>query len=150
LELEAFEVPGDPPLYYRGDGQRRGGHTIGVRVHPPGGRAGLVYVPGAGGAEDALLRRIAPGDVVLWDGTFWTDDELLRMMISERTARAMGHLPILGPGGSLERFRGVAAARKVYIHVNNTNPILREGSPQRLEVEAAGWEVAFDGMELEI
>jgi pyrroloquinoline quinone biosynthesis protein B len=149
LDIEAFEVAGDPPLYYRGDGGE-GGHTVGLRVRPRTGGAALVYVPGAGAADQAVLDRIASDDVLLWDGTFWTDDELKRLGISRRTAKEMGHLPISGPGGSLDRFRGVEAARKIYIHINNTNPILRSGSPERLQAEAAEWEVAFDGMELDI
>lgn len=150
LEVEAFEVAGDPPLYYRGDGRPISATTVGARVRTPGARAALVYVPGAGGADAGVLGRIGAADVLLWDGTFWADDELVQLGISDRTATAMGHLPISGPGGSLERFRGLSAARKVYVHINNTNPILREDSTERGAVEAAGWEVAVDGMEIKI
>jgi pyrroloquinoline quinone biosynthesis protein B len=179
LEVEGFEVAGDPPLYYRGDGSgpaavsmqatppsafhpatasgsmttsgtRTPGSTIGVRVRSRGSSAALIYVPGAGAADAAILAGVGPEDVLLWDGTFWTNEELVRLGISERRATDMGHLPISGPGGSLERLRDVRARRKAYIHINNTNPILRAGSPERRAVEAGGWEVAFDGMEFEI
>jgi pyrroloquinoline quinone biosynthesis protein B len=114
------------------------------------GDAALVYVPGAGAVDPGVAERVRPRDTVLWDGTFWTDDELVRLGISERRAADMSHLPISGPEGSLERFRMVRTRRKAYIHINNTNPILRAGSPERRAVEAAGWEVACDGMEFEI
>lgn len=150
LEIEAFEVAGDPPLYYGGDGAAEGGHTVGVTIRGSESDSALVYVPGAGAADQEILDRIGRRDVLLWDGTFWTDDELVRLEISDRTATAMGHLPISGPGGSLDRFRASEAARKIYVHINNTNPILRSGSPERLQAEAAGWEVAFDGMEFDV
>ncbi len=169
IQVEPFEVAGDPPLYLEGlpagEGVSGGpgSHTVGLRVSSvePGanapepnvtapGAAALVYVPGAGAVDAGLLARIGPRDALLWDGTFWTDDELVRLGMSDRTAAEMSHLPISGPGGSLERFREVRAASKAYIHVNNTNPILREDSAERRAVEAAGWEVAFDGMDFEI
>ena len=152
IEIEAFEVPGDAPLYHQANGRpgAERGQVVGLNVRAPGQAAGLVYVPGAGRAERGLIGRIGPQDVLLWDGTFWSDDELVRLGISERTATAMGHLPLAGPGGSLDVLRDVRAARKVFVHVNNTNPVLREGSPERRAAEAEGWEVAFDGMELGI
>jgi pyrroloquinoline quinone biosynthesis protein B len=167
LRVEAFEVAGGAPLYYRrghpstvssqtlgmisGDSARSAsGHTIGVKIHSAESNSSVVYVPGAGRADESVLSQLSPKDTLLWDGTFWTDDELVQLGISERRAAEMGHLPISGAGGSLESFREVALGRKVYIHINNTNPILREGSPQRLEVEAAGWEVGYDGMEVEL
>ncbi len=156
LEAEAFEVAGDAPLYYRENGARPSGFTavagstIGVRIRSRGSPAALVYVPGAAAADPTVLARVGPQDVLLWDGTFWTNEELVRLGISQRRALDMGHLPISGPGGSLERFRNVHARRKAYIHINNTNPILRSGSPERLAVEAGGWEVAFDEMEFDI
>jgi pyrroloquinoline quinone biosynthesis protein B len=83
------------------------------------------------------------------DGTFWTDDELVRLGVSKKLARDMGHLPQSGPGGMLEALKPLAA-RKVLIHINNTNPILDEDSPERAVLQAAGIEVAYDGMEIEL
>ncbi len=113
---------------------------------PKGGR--LIYMPSVAQVDDACLALIASADVVMFDGTFWTDDELAR--ITGRSAREMGHLPVWGDGGSLERLAGVASARRIYTHINNTNPMLDEDSPQYRAVRAAGWELAEDGWQFEL
>jgi pyrroloquinoline quinone biosynthesis protein B len=87
-------------------------------------------------------------DCLLVDGTCWTDDEMARLGISKKRSRDMGHLPQSGPGGMLEVLKPLKARRKILIHINNTNPILNEDSDERRAVEAAGIEVAFDGMEI--
>ena len=84
---------------------------------------------------------------MLFDGTLFTDDEMIRKETGTKTGRRMGHAPIEGPGGSLENLAALPA-RRIYIHINNTNPILVDGSPERRKVETAGWEVAEDGMEI--
>src|SRR5262249_33070719 len=89
-------------------------------------------------------------DAVLVDGTFWRDDELARLGISDRTAAQMGHVPLSGPGGSLETLAGLARPRVILVHINNANPILLERSPEREAVVNAGIEVAYDGLEVEI
>jgi pyrroloquinoline quinone biosynthesis protein B len=86
--------------------------------------------------------------VLLFDGTLFTDDEMIAAGVGSKTGRRMGHIPISGPEGSLATLRQLKAARKIYIHINNTNPVLVEGSPERRLVEAAGFEVAHDGMEI--
>jgi pyrroloquinoline quinone biosynthesis protein B len=112
---------------------------------------GLVtYVPGLPRMDDGVLARFAASDVVLVDGTFWRDDELARLGISARSARDMGHLPLSGPGGTLEALAGLERPRKVLVHINNTNPILLEDSPEREEVLRAGVEVAYDGLEVDL
>jgi pyrroloquinoline quinone biosynthesis protein B len=88
--------------------------------------------------------------LLLLDGTFWSDDEFIRVWPEARTARAMGHLPISGPGGSLERLAALRRPRKVFVHINNTNPILDEDSAEHAAVREAGWEVACDGMTIEL
>jgi pyrroloquinoline quinone biosynthesis protein B len=168
LEVEAIEVAGDAPLYlsnghpreqagaapyWEGEGagtRSTAGVVIGVRIREPRADAALVYVPGVAAVNDGLRHRIGPRDVLLWDGTFWEDDELVRLGISGRRARDMGHLPLSGPDGALAALADVGAARKALIHVNNTNPILRRGSNERLAVEAAGWEVTCDGSEFRV
>ena len=87
---------------------------------------------------------------MLVDGTFWRDDELARLGISARSARDMGHVPLSGPGGTLEALAGLQRPRKVLVHINNTNPILLEDSPERGQVVRAGVEVAYDGLEVEL
>jgi pyrroloquinoline quinone biosynthesis protein B len=94
-----------------------------------------------------LLARCADADLVLFDATLFTDDEMILSGTGIKTGRRMGHMPIDGAGGSLQALADLRA-RRVYIHINNTNPILVEGSPQRQRVEHAGWEVAYDGMEI--
>jgi pyrroloquinoline quinone biosynthesis protein B len=110
----------------------------------------LTYVPGLARLDDELLSRFAASDLVLVDGTFWRDDELARLGISERSARDMGHVPLTGPGGSLEALAALERPRTVLVHINNTNPILLEDSPEREQVIRAGLEVAYDGLEVEL
>jgi pyrroloquinoline quinone biosynthesis protein B len=100
--------------------------------------------------DDAVLSRFATSDLVLVDGTFWREDELARLGISERSARDMGHVPLSGPGGTLEALAALPGPRKALVHINNTNPILLEDSPEREAVARAGVEVAYDGMEVEL
>lgn len=122
---------------------------LGLRIQAPSGRR-LVYMPGVPSVEQSWLEHLETSDLVLFDGTFWTDDELIRVQGSGRTARQMGHMPVSGPEGSLARLAHLERARKVYIHVNNTNPMLDEDSPEHRSVREAGWEVAHDGMEFEL
>ena len=125
-------------------------------VSPPPGAASspsrktLAYLPGVGSISDSLLERLQDADVLLFDGTFWKDDEPSRIPGLGRTALEMGHLPISGPGGSIERLAGLARPRKIYIHINNTNPILDEESAEHQGVRDAGWEIARDGMEINL
>ncbi len=123
--------------------------VLGLRIQiGDGGR--LVYMPVAPSIEESWLEHAQDCELLLFDGTFWTDDELIRVQGGGRTARQMGHIPISGPDGSLERLAGLKRARKIYIHVNNTNPILDEDSPEYRRVRDAGWEVARDGMEFNL
>jgi pyrroloquinoline quinone biosynthesis protein B len=100
--------------------------------------------------DDGVLTRFATSDLVLVDGTFWCDDELARLGISARSARDMGHLPLSGPGGTLELLASLEGPRKALVHINNTNPILIEDSPEREAVLRAGIDVAYDGLEFEL
>jgi pyrroloquinoline quinone biosynthesis protein B len=112
------------------------------------GRSAL-YAPGLGSIDDAVWRGMNAASCVLVDGTFWTDDEMVTLGVSKKRARDIGHLPQSGPGGMLEWLERLPpATRKVLIHINNTNPILDEDSPQRAELARRGVEVAWDGMEI--
>ncbi len=106
------------------------------------------FVPGCGDLDAALLTRLAEADALLFDGTFWADDELIALGIGDRTAREMDHLPIAGRGGSLERLAALPCQYRVYTHINNTNPILLEHSPEREIVTRTGVIVGFDGLHL--
>ena len=107
-----------------------------------GGR--LAYMPAVPAINERLLQLLETADLVLFDGTFWSDDELIRVQGSGATAREMGHVPISGTNGSLYALAGLRRPRKVFVHVNNTNPILDESSAEYRELRAAGWEVAED------
>jgi pyrroloquinoline quinone biosynthesis protein B len=145
LSVEAFPVPAGPPRFARGDEH---GHTVGLVLRD--GTSGTVcaFVPGCGDLDEALLARLAEADALLFDGTFWTDDELIAAGIGERTARQMDHLPISGEGGSLERLATLPCRHKIYTHINNTNPILLERSPERASVTRTGALVGVDGLHL--
>jgi pyrroloquinoline quinone biosynthesis protein B len=119
-----------------------------LRDRATGGVA--TYVPALARVDDGVLARFADSDLVLVDGTFWRDDELPRLGISSRTARDMGHVPLSGAGGTLEALAGLKRPRKALVHINNTNPILLEDSPERAEVVRAGVEVAYDGLEVDL
>jgi pyrroloquinoline quinone biosynthesis protein B len=109
----------------------------------------LFYAPGLGQIEPQVEAAMQAAEVVLVDGTFWTEDEMIRMGLSGKRAAEMGHLPQSGPGGMIEVLdRLPRSTRKVLIHINNTNPILREDSAERAELTAHGIEVAHDGMEI--
>jgi pyrroloquinoline quinone biosynthesis protein B len=143
LTVTAFTVPADPPRFAS---QELPGHTVGLMVRDDATGGVCAFVPGCGGLDRSLLDRLARAELVLFDGTFWTDDELITLGIGERTARQMDHLPVSGPEGSLERLASLPGRHKVYTHINNTNPMLIEDSPQRLLVERLGLAVGADGM----
>jgi pyrroloquinoline quinone biosynthesis protein B len=143
LSVSAFTVPAGPPRFASHEAP---GHTVGLLVRDEASGGVCAFVPGCGGLDRSLLDRLAGAEVVLFDGTFWTDDELIALGIGERTARQMDHLPVSGPDGSLERLAALPGRHKVYTHINNTNPMLIEDSPQRRLVERLGLVVGADGM----
>jgi pyrroloquinoline quinone biosynthesis protein B len=148
IEANLFTVPGKLPLYLEGDDPEIGiesAANVGIELSHDGAR--LVFVPGAAAVTEAMHERFACADAVLFDGTLFTDDEMLRSGTGQKTGRRMGHMPIDGEGGALQALRALSG-RRIFIHINNTNPVLIEGSPERSKVEAAGWEVAEDGMEI--
>jgi pyrroloquinoline quinone biosynthesis protein B len=147
-----FALSGSYPHYVDPQlaaGLPAGEAVLGLCLDTPGGRR-LTYMPGAPSIEKSWLEHLETSDLLLFDGAFWTDDELIRIQGAGRTSRQMGHLPISGPDGSLAQLAKLQRPRKVYIHVNNTNPILDEDSPEYRRVCDAGWEVARDGMEFQL
>jgi pyrroloquinoline quinone biosynthesis protein B len=148
LEVESFPAGGDAPRYLGGTDANVEAIGLVFRDHRTGGV--LTYVPGLARLGDDVLDRLEASDVVLVDGTFWSDDELVDLGISDRTARQMGHVPLWGAGGTLEALAGLKRPRKILVHINNTNPVLLERSPERDAVLRAGAEVAYDGLELEL
>jgi pyrroloquinoline quinone biosynthesis protein B len=143
LTVSGFAVPAGPPRFAGGD---HPGHTVGLLVRDESTGGVCAFVPGCGGLDQRLLDRLGQAELVLFDGTFWTDDELIGLGIGQRTAREMDHLPVSGSEGSLEQLAALPGPRRVYTHINNTNPLLLEDSAQRREVERRGLEVGDDGM----
>jgi pyrroloquinoline quinone biosynthesis protein B len=145
LAVEAFAVPAGPPRFATQDDD---GHTVGFMLREEATGKVCAFVPGCGDLNGVLLERLGEADALLFDGTFWADDELIALGIGTRTARAMDHLPIAGRDGSLERLVALRCQYRVYTHINNTNPILLEHSPERAIVTRAGVTVGFDGLHL--
>jgi pyrroloquinoline quinone biosynthesis protein B len=148
LEVEAFPTGGDPPLYMgNGAGSKITAMGLTIRDRDNGGV--LTYAPALESIDDDLAERLRASDVVCVDGTFWTNDELVSLGLAERDARAMGHMPLTGPGGSLATLEALPG-RAVLVHVNNTNPILLDDSEERAIVTRTGIDVAHDGMEIRL
>jgi len=153
VHAELFRVPGKIPLYLEDPSRppatdSETDETVGVELTHRSRRA--IYIPCCGKLTEQLKERIAGADLLFFDGTVFHDDELIREKVGQKTGRRMGHVPIAGAGGSLEALVDVAVGRKVYIHINNTNPIWRDESIERREIARCGWEVAFDGMEVRL
>ena len=149
LQIVPFAVPGKAPLYAEGGKVEIGaetGTTIGLEITHD--KARIYYIPGCASATDKLKHRVKGADVLFFDGTTYTDDEMVRLGLSQKTAWRMGHVPMSGEAGSLAAFANIDLKRKIYLHINNTNPVLVEDSAERRTVEKAGWEVAHDGMEI--
>jgi pyrroloquinoline quinone biosynthesis protein B len=155
LNVEAFPVPGKVALYLEdpaagpGFGTREG-DTIGLSITEPASGAAFLYVPGCAAIDRALALRLRNAPLVFFDGTLYDDAEMIAQGLSSKTGRRMGHISMSGADGSLAAFRGLGVKRPIFVHINNSNPVLREDSPERRAVEDAGWEVAFDGMEIRL
>ncbi|MCS6779547.1 MAG: pyrroloquinoline quinone biosynthesis protein PqqB [Geminicoccaceae bacterium] len=154
LEVRAFAVAGKPPLFLE-KAARSGpppapepGDVIGLEIRAGGRR--LVWIANCGRLDGTVLERCAGADLLFVDGTLWRDDELLRAGIAARTGREMGHVAVDGPEGVLARLGPVPAGRKILVHINNTNPVLLADAPERTLVERAGFEVATDGLAIDL
>ena len=150
LRYEAFAVPSKPPAYLMGLVSQWNEETVGYKITDGYSGRSLAYVPGIKQIDVGVAAVLGTCDCFFFDGTCWSDDELVAQGIAQKTALSMGHLPISGPDGSLAQLAGLRSVRRIYIHINNTNPLLIEDSPERRAVEEAGWEVAFDGMDFEV
>jgi pyrroloquinoline quinone biosynthesis protein B len=154
VTAELFTVPGKVPLYLEAghvETAAETGANVGTEIVAADKR--LVFVPGAAAVTPTLRERLARADVVLFDGTLFTDDEMITSGAGTKSGRRMGHMPMNGADGSLAALSGLQTGlgkRRIYIHINNTNPVLIDGSPERRRVESAGWEVAADGLEIRL
>ncbi len=151
VALIALPVEGKPGPYSAYRENPRVGDNIGLIFRDAGSGRQLFYCPGLAGIPPAVERVLGASDCVLVDGTFWSDDEMIRIGVSHKRASDLGHLPQSGAGGMAEQLaRLPQATRRILIHINNTNPILDEAGPERAQLVAAGIEVAHDGMEIEL
>ncbi|GJD89756.1 Coenzyme PQQ synthesis protein B [Methylobacterium hispanicum] len=151
LTVTLFPVPGKVPLWLEDETMEIGAETettVGAMIEANGRR--LAYIPGCARVTDKLKERIAGVDALLFDGTVLHDDDMIRAGVGTKTGWRMGHVPMRGEGGSVEALAEVALGRRVFVHINNTNPVLVEDSPERAAVEAAGWTVAHDGLTLSL
>ncbi len=150
LSAELFAVPGKVPLYLETPGATppivEGEDTVGLSVTD--GRHRMFFIPGCAAMTPALAARLRGADLVFFDSTLFADDEMIRTGTGQKTGRRMGHMSNSGPDGAIAAFEGLQVKRKIFLHINNTNPILLDESPERAVVEAAGWEVAYDGMDV--
>ncbi|SFK01023.1 pyrroloquinoline quinone biosynthesis protein PqqB [Celeribacter neptunius] len=153
LMATLFAVPGKVPLYLEGEVVETdlvGEQTVGVelRVSDGDGERRIYYIPGCARLNDALRARIAGADLLFFDGTLWRDDEMIRAGLGAKTGKRMGHMSMSGEDGSLAAFADLELGQKVFVHMNNTNPVLRPDAPERRVAQQAGWTIGQDGMEI--
>ena len=149
LTATLFPVPGKVPLYLEGESVQTdliGDQTVGVKLETNGKTA--FYIPGCALLNDDLRRRLQGADWVFFDGTLWQDDEMVRMGVGQKTGKRMGHMSMSGPDGSIAAFADLKIGKRIFVHMNNTNPVLRPDSGEKAQAEAAGWIIGQDGMEI--
>ena len=154
LEVTPFAVPGKVALY-KEDAQKGAdfgteeGDTIGLEIKDGSGTR-MLYVANCAGVSEELRSRLDGADLLFFDGTLWRDDEMIVSGEGQKTGRRMGHISMSGETGAMASLEGARIRRKVFIHINNTNPALLSDSPERREIESAGWAVAYDGMSIDL
>ncbi|WP_096700609.1 pyrroloquinoline quinone biosynthesis protein PqqB [Magnetospirillum sp. 15-1] len=153
LYVTAFAVPGKIALWLEDPSLPDFGSvpedTVGLHVRNGTGK-GFFYIPGCASLPPELARRLSGADLVVFDGTTWTDDEMIRAGFSDKTASRMGHMAMSGALGTMAAFAPLGVKRRVFVHINNTNPVLVADTPERRQAEAEGWEIGFDGMEMSL
>lgn len=155
LTVEAFAVPGKIALFLEKGGEKenygsRDGDTIGLKITETASGKSFFYIPGCAEIDAPLAGRIKGAALIFLDGTLFTDDEMVVQGLSHKTGQRMGHISISGPNGSVEAIKPLNIARRIYVHINNSNPVLDENSDARKIVDNAGWEVGYDGMEVRL
>lgn len=152
LRVTPFSVPGKVPLYMEsrraGDLAGSAEETLGLCIEHDGHR--FYFIPGCASMPASLRERLRGAELVFFDGTLWCDDEMLVAGVSQKTGQRMGHMSIDGAAGTIAAFDDLEVARKVFIHINTTNPVLNAHAPERAEAAAHGWEVSSDGMEISL
>jgi pyrroloquinoline quinone biosynthesis protein B len=154
LTVEAFAVPGKVALYLEdtssADFGSQEGDTIGLKITDPLDKKSFFYIPGCAAVDEKLAARLEGASIVFFDGTLFTDNEMIEQGLLNKTGARMGHTSMSGASGSIAAFSKLGVGRRIYVHINNSNPALDENSPARKTVEGAGWEVGYDGMEVRL
>jgi pyrroloquinoline quinone biosynthesis protein B len=154
LAVEAFAAPGKVALYLEdaaaADFGTQTGDTLGLRIVETATGEAFFYVPGCARVDENLARRLNGAALVFFDGTLWDENEMIEQGLMDKTGSRMGHINISGPDGSIAAFATLEVARKIFVHINNSNPVLDASSPQRAAASAAGWEIGWDGMEVRL
>jgi pyrroloquinoline quinone biosynthesis protein B len=152
LTATAFAVPGKVALWLEEPGREPGiyedGRTIGLEIVEVATGARFFFIPGCAAMTPALQQRLRGAPLVFFDGTLWRDDEMIKLGVGSKTGQRMGHMSMAGEDGVIAAFRDLTVARKIFIHINNTNPVLLEDSSEHAAAAAAGWTIAHDGLEL--
>jgi pyrroloquinoline quinone biosynthesis protein B len=148
LQYQAIPLIGKPPRFMKGRASAGFGHSIGYRIVDEKTKGRILVLPDVAVLDEATINALSDCDILLFDGTFWSENEMREQRVGNLRAKKMGHVPIGGPHGSLKRLAQLPVVRKLYIHINNTNPILRKDSPECAAVQTAGVEVGRDGMEI--
>jgi pyrroloquinoline quinone biosynthesis protein B len=154
LRLTPFAVPGKIALYLEdpkagADFGTQAGDTIALEI-AVGNKDRVYYIPACAEFPTALAKRIDGARIVIFDGTLWDDGEMVAGGLGQKSGRRMGHMSMAGAGGTIAAFSALAVGRRIFVHINNTNPVLVDDSAERAKAEAAGWEIAFDGMEIDL
>jgi pyrroloquinoline quinone biosynthesis protein B len=155
IQVEAFEVPGKIALWLEDESKgdnfgTQEGDTIGLKISSSEDGKSFFYIPACAKMTDELAERIKNSDMILFDGTLWKNDEMESSKVGQKTGQRMGHMNNSGNDGSMEALKNLNIKRKIYIHINTTNPILLPNSKERKIVEENGWQVSYDGMEIEL
>lgn len=154
LTIEAFAVPGKVALYLEdtssGDFGTQEGDTIGLKITDPAEKKSFFYIPGCAAIDETLAARLQGASIVFFDGTLFTDDEMIEQGLLNKTGARMGHISMSGASGSIAAFSKLGVGRLIYVHINNSNPALDENSPARKAIDGAGSEVGYDGMEVRL
>ena len=156
IAVETFAIPGKVALFLEDQAKAADGYgtqegdTIGLRISSRIDERAAFYIPGCALIDPSLKERLSGAACLLFDGTVFTDDEMITAGVGAKTGARMGHLQISGEDGSMVSLADIGIKRRIYVHINNTNPILDEISPEHAAVNEAGWEVAYDGMEVRL
>jgi pyrroloquinoline quinone biosynthesis protein B len=155
LTVETFAVPGKVALYLEdaskgADFGSQPGDTVGLHIREEQGGGEMFFISSCARMTPEIAKRLKGAPLVFFDGTLWVDDEMIKAGMGSKTGSRMGHMSMSGPDGTIAAFRDLGVKRKVFVHINNSNPALLSDSPERAELEEAGWEVGYPGMELTV